>query len=397
MNILYHHRTQGKGAEGVHIREIVKAFTSLGHTIHMASPWSVEASSVREIEVETRKPAIGWGLSLLSRSVPQIVFEFMELIYNIEAAKNVSRILRKEKIDMVYERYAFYCRAGVKAGVARGIPVVLEVNEISGIRRVRGQVLKSLAKRIEIRNFLDASLIVVVSKFLKQQIVSMGVPDTRVIVVPNGVNLDDFVPDTTCKKKDKIVLGFVGRFVAWHDFPLMLNMFQALVSRIEGIELMLVGEGPLRNQIEKWVKARNLVGKVLLAGAFPHSQIPQVINQMDICLIPHTNEYRSPIKLFEYMAMAKPVIAPRMEPIEAVTTDGEDAMLFEAGDETEFGAKVELLLADEELRTRIGQNARRKIENHHTWETNARTIITSLTVGLAQQRNASSRIKAEST
>ncbi len=191
---------------------------------------------------------------------------------------------KKQKIDFIYERYAFYCRAGVKAAKDRRIPVVLEVNEISGIKRVRGQVLQNLAKKIEIRNFSDATLVVVVSKFLKEQIVGLGIPQAKIAVIPNGVNLAYFTPTKALGKGEKVVLGFVGGFVSWHNFPLMFDTFQDLVSKKATLELILVNG--IQRPNGEMGKERSLTGKVISAGTFPHSQIPQIINPMDICLIP---------------------------------------------------------------------------------------------------------------
>jgi glycosyltransferase involved in cell wall biosynthesis len=99
---------------------------------------------------------------------------------------------------------------------------------------------------------------------------------------------------------------------------------------------------------------------------------------MDACVIPHSNDYRSPIKLFEYMAQERPVLAPRTEPIEAVVEDGKEALLFTPLDSDSFRSSLSKLLDDKELRKSLGRNARRLIEERHTWRHNARQVLESI-------------------
>jgi glycosyltransferase involved in cell wall biosynthesis len=96
---------------------------------------------------------------------------------------------------------------------------------------------------------------------------------------------------------------------------------------------------------------------------------------MDICIIPGSNEYRSPIKLFEYMAMEKPVVAPRLKPIQDVIQDGQEGILFSPDDRESLQQSLEFLIDHEEKRKIVGQNARNKIVAKHTWRKNAEQIV----------------------
>src|ERR671931_103740 len=96
---------------------------------------------------------------------------------------------------------------------------------------------------------------------------------------------------------------------------------------------------------------------------------------MDICVIPGSNEYRSPIKLFEYMAMGKPVVAPRLKPIQDVIQDGQEGILFSPDDKESLKQSLEFMIDRQEKRTIMGQNARKKITGKHTWRKNAERIV----------------------
>ncbi|MDE2010538.1 MAG: glycosyltransferase family 4 protein, partial [Candidatus Omnitrophica bacterium] len=103
--------------------------------------------------------------------------------------------------------------------------------------------------------------------------------------------------------------------------------------------------------------------------------IPSIIGASDICLLAGSNPFGSPIALFEYMAMGKPVVAPRYQPIESIVDDGQDGLLFEPVDDGQFMKMLIELLQDKEKRTRLGRQARQKIEKEYTWENNARKIL----------------------
>jgi glycosyltransferase involved in cell wall biosynthesis len=386
MKILYHHRTQAKGAEGVHIREIVKALEGAGNKVFIVSPPGIDIFKDSFDSHNSGKSSMLSNFwSAISKFMPQIFFELMEIAYNLSALYNINNIIKKEKIDFIYERNAFFCFAGSYLAQKHDIPIIIEVNEISGIKRVRGQVLKGLAKKIEKENFLKSSALIVVSSFLKQQIRSFGVEEKNVYVIPNGVNLDEFDPgikkdDVIVNKlglNNKTVLGFVGGFVAWHNFEFLIESFRTIIDLDprEEIVLMLVGDGPKKAEIVELVSIAGLKERVLFIGSIGHKDISKYIQLMDICLIPHSNEYRSPIKLFEYMSMAKPVVAPRLEPIESVIADDYDGKLFDLNDRKSFAQAVLSLIKDRIKRESISAKAREKILSKYLWKNNANAVI----------------------
>ena len=131
MNILYHHRTQAKGVEGVHISEIVKALRDLGHNVDVVSPYGVNARDKetlqRENSVKPNKIYTG-----ISKFFPEFCFEILELLYNFKAAKLMRALSKNKKYDLIYERYAIFNCSGVKFAKKHKIPIILEVNSLSG-------------------------------------------------------------------------------------------------------------------------------------------------------------------------------------------------------------------------------------------------------------------------
>jgi len=239
-----------------------------------------------------------------------------------------------------------------------------------------------LATSLEKRIFKIANAIIVVSNFLKRHIQKMGINEDKVFVIPNAVNPEVFDPDTVednLRRKldieDKLIIGFVGIFLPWNNLELLIDVFKEVTRENPKTHLLLVGDGPLKNTIERKVHQEGLRDKVTLAGKVNYRDVPKFIHSMDICVIPQSNQYRSPVKLFEYMAMAKPVVAPCVEPIKSVIMEYEDVVLFEPGDRDLLKKAIRGLIEIKNSRKKIGNKARKTIIKKYTWQNNAKKIV----------------------
>jgi glycosyltransferase involved in cell wall biosynthesis len=110
-------------------------------------------------------------------------------------------------------------------------------------------------------------------------------------------------------------------------------------------------------------------------GEVPHSEIPVYIAAMDIAIIPDFNTYGSPMKLFEYMAMGKAIVAPDVPPIKEIVEEGKTALVFERKNSIQAVKCIEALIRDKELRNKLGIRARNVVLNSHTWDQNAKRIV----------------------
>lgn len=383
MNILYHHRTQGRGAEGVHIAFIIKGLRDLGHHVSVISPTGEDPEETAGGSVFTPPRGIrGTVFRFISRHMPQLVFELFEILYNLPAGLKLNRALRKTDIDFIYERNAFFLWAGARAAEKHDLPFVVEVNEIAGHKRVRGQVLVSLAVKIERYVFQIADAIIVVSPFLKREIEALGIDGDKIYVVPNGADPELFSPKLKNAhlkaqhdiEEETMVVGFIGWFVGWHKVEHLIDAF-ARVCKGKNARLLIIGDGNLKEEYIAAAERAGIAGQLIMPGAVPYEDVPEYISIMDICVIPASNQYRSPIKLFEYMAMEKPVLAPRLEPIEDVVEHMTHAYLFEPDDVDSLTEGLRILNEHTLLRYTMGQRARMLVLERHTWKKNARRVI----------------------
>ena len=385
MRILYHFRTQGTGAEGIHIAGMARAFEELGYTVTFSSPTGNDPR-----ETAGASPfAQGASRTLLSRlaaGLPAILFECMEIAYNHVAYRRNRAVLGQGKFDFIYERHAFFLSSTAKLAKERGIPLVVEVNEFAGDERVRATPrLHTLARRADLITFQAARLIVVVSPHLQRRIADLGIDSGKVLVMPNAVGEHFFAAPsqrTHVRSRlgldESLIIGFVGWFVAWHRLDRLIEVFASISGAHHSARLLLVGDGPLKSALLSQAKSLGVGERVVLVGPVPHADIHGWLDAMDVAVVPHANEYRSPIKLFEAMARGKAVLAPRTEPIASVVQDGTTGMLFSTNDEADLAGKLGVMVEDTALRERLGAAARMDVENNHTWRMNAQKVLDAL-------------------
>lgn len=374
MKIVYHHRTQGKGVEGIHIREMAAALRREGHDITFVSP---ERAASPEAAGENAFAAI-------SRYAPELLFEFAEIAYNFVAARRLSWQIAGKGCDLIYERYALLNWAGAHAARKYKVPFVLEVNYTSftPLYRSRSLPLLPFAHAVDRRVFAAADVIAVVSSWLKEHLVRLGVPADKIIVTPNAadpVRFDPTISGEPVRRKYRLsgrtVIGFIGGFYPWHGLALLLEAFAVLRRETPGLALLLVGEGPEKRKLQQQVREQRLESDVIFAGPVPSSEAAACIAAFDVAVMPHSNEYGSPMKVYEYMAMGKPVVAPRLAPLEDALLNGREGFLFTPGDREELIAALRLLLADGLLRQRMGEEGRGNIEWRRNWRHNARAVM----------------------
>lgn len=381
MNILYHHRTQGKGVEGIHIRSIIKALRGLDHHVTIISPPGCDPMQEETTKSEnTPNPkSIRTFFSFLSRYCPELVFEVMELIYNIPAFFKLNKEAKKSKIDLIYERYFLFSIASIVISRKYHIPIIYEVNDSSFLPRLRQLKFVKIANFIERKVFSIADSLIAVSNHFKNRLVKEGIPDEKVIVCHNAIDPDIFNPANVKDidlgiASDQLILGFVGLFVKWVGLELLIFHFYKIHSEYPKTHLLLVGSGPEEKNLRKIITALRLQSHVTMTGTVPHKEIPSYIHKMDICIIPKHERYTSPVKLFECMAMGKAVLVPAYESIKEVIEHGKNGMLFEPEEKNNFLLVLRQMIKNKNLLEILRENSRRDVLKNYTWRDNALQI-----------------------
>lgn len=392
MNILFHHRTRGKGAEGVHIMGVTNGLRQLGHTVHIlslpgADPETGNTPAANEqaatqAKAKSGNKAVRWLLDL-TRYVPEAVFELFELAYNLPAVMRLRQSVKRNNIALIYERYSLFMFASVWWANKNNIPIILEINDSCLVHRVRPLFFKALARKIESWVFRHATGLVFISGHF-QQVAQNGYQDIAPSVVsPNGADLSQFVIDDAAAKQlreklnidDKVVLGYVGAFVHWHGIDWFVDLIADKIKDYPDLVLLLVGDGVSFEPIKQRIDNAGVANQIILTGRVAHKEISTYIGAMDYGILPDSNDYGSPMKLFEFMAMAKAMVIPDFSPVTEVVRDNETGWLFAANDREACINRTLELVSDKAAQRQVGLNARLYIEQHRQWKHNAEQLL----------------------
>ena len=294
-----------------------------------------------------------------------------------------SLLEREGPFDVVYERYALWSYAGMAYARAQGIPGLLEVNAplIEEQAAHRGLVDRALAERVAERSFRAASALVAVSGGVARYLNSQPGTRGRVHVVPNGVRADRF-PEGLAPSRPApagaYTVGFVGTLKPWHGLPVLVEAFALLHERVPAARLLLVGDGPERAGLEDALAARGLREAACFTGAVSPEAVPGLLASMDVAVAPYPplpDFYFSPLKVFEYMAAGRPVVASRIGQLEELVEDGVDGVLCPPGDPEALATALHVLHGAPAQRAAMGEAARATVRQHHTWEHVAERLL----------------------
>lgn len=381
MRILYSHRVHSRDGQSVHIEELVKALRHSGHDVRVAGPPLYERA---DFGGESRL------VPALRRLAPAVLFELMEILYNVPAALQTRRTCRGFVPELVYERYNLYFFCGMLLKWWFGVPLYLEVNSPLAAERAQhgGLRLRALARRCEGLVWRAADRVFVVTAALGDMVAAAGVDRDRIVVTPNGIDLAAFpAAPYRARRGEPVTIGFIGFVREWHGVDAVIAGLAA--DRTDPpIRLMIAGDGPARPALERQAAMLGVADRVEFAGLQPRARVPELIARFDIALQPRAVPYASPLKLFEYMACGRAIVAPDQPNIREILDNGETGVLFDPAEAGAGWRAIRDLAADPARRERLGAAARhRLVQRDHTWEGNA-ARITALASGDVAPRGA---------
>ena len=393
MNILYHHRTRGRKVEGVHIRGVIDALRGLGHRVSVLSfPGADPETEVAD--GPSASAGQGAGESLASRlltHMPEVVFELLELVYNLLTLVRLPRALARDNATLIYERYSLFLCAGVWLARRRGVPIILEINDSALVERVRPLRMKGMARRIERWCFTHATGLVFISGAFEAQAREAYGALAPSIISPNAADPVLFDParfNRAALRAERgiqgTVCGYVGAFAHWHGTAGFIAGVLQRLDEVPGLTLLLVGDGRDLPAVRAHVEAQGLGDRVILPGRVAHGEIASWIACMDYALLPNSNVYGSPMKVFEFMAMGVGVVAPDYGPLREVIDDGRTGWLFAHGQVDACVSTVLRLAGQGDACASVGRAARDYIVEQRQWRHNAEQLLTLLPVSAAR-------------
>jgi glycosyltransferase involved in cell wall biosynthesis len=369
MRILFQHRTLADGAEGIHINAMVKAFRTLGHEVRVSGLGASQGSS--------RNAVLTRAKSLL----PQSALELGSAACNVSEYVDLRREIRAFQPDILYKRHARYDVAVGMAAHHCGIPLILEVNCLYVSPQYlpfEPLVFYPLARRFERRALELATVVLAVSTPLARQI--KKVTDANVVIMPNGADPERF--DARLADPERVrarhclgpvlTIGWTGIIREWHGLDILLDAF----ASIPDVQLLIIGDGPALPAVQERMRALRIDNRVFITGRVSHSDMRDYIAAMDIAVVADDGTgVASPMKLLEYMAMGRAIVAPDLDNLNDLVTDEIDALMFAAGDSGDLARVLRRLVAEAPVRHRLGLNARSKVVKERNWLANAAAVL----------------------
>ncbi len=369
------------GGMAAHTAGFTNGALELGHDLTVITSARAGFNDPR-LDVTIMRPAN-------SISATRALFELWNnLVFTGGAIKRVDA--SSKSFDFLYQRYSRFNWTGVVLSLMTGLPLLLEFNgsEVWVSRNWDPTGQLSLLGKMEALNLRAADVVFVVSEVERRNLIERGVPESKIRVNPNGVSIEEFRPHRGGAEirrrlgiEDKIVIGFTGTFGPWHGAPVMARAAE-LAARGFNMHLIFVGDGDEREETEKIVREAGV--SATFTGRVPREQVPDYLDACDILISPHkggadgSDFFGSPTKLFEYMAMERPVIASRLGQPAEIIEDGESGILVESGSAEGLARAMKRLAGDGPLRARLGAAARATVAARYTWRHNAGRVFESI-------------------
>ncbi len=374
-----------KGAS-VHVRAIVDAFLELGHEVTIfctKEGTPPEQGGYQIVKVVGAAEAVPADID---ESDPLAHRRAKERRYMASAGameRAFSSAHEEQAFDFIYERYSLWSAAAINCAERYRIPSIIEVNSPLLEEQKKYRVLANANEASEIENkvFRHAGLILAVSEAVADYVSRRGGRSTRIVVMSNAVDERRFHPRVRPVPlgyaKGKCIIGFCGTLKEWHGVDILMDGFRELNKRHAGVHLLIMGDGPMRHWLEGYIQGADLAGKVTLSGWVNHDGIPAMLARCDILVAPYPDLddfYFSPLKLFEYLALGKSVVASDIGQIGDIIEHGQTGLLAKAGDSLALADALERLIIDSSLRQHLGNNAA-VYASRYTWKSNAQRVL----------------------
>ncbi|MBD3368626.1 MAG: glycosyltransferase [Candidatus Eisenbacteria bacterium] len=246
--------------------------------------------------------------------------------------------------------------------------------EPHGLRGLPTWLLR-LSEWLEIRALGAVPAIVTVSGVLRSRLVQRGLRGENITVSHNGYD-----PELTENREGAAVdvekgggIVFIGNFKPWHRVDLLIEAYSK-VDRSIASDLVLVGGGDTRAH-EELAQSLGVRSAVRFLGRKDRAEVARIAAAAAVLVLPNTEDYGSPVKVFEYLGSGSPTVLPDLPNIREIVTSGEHALLFTPSDSEHLAASIEILLRDQELASRIAKSGRRLASASFSWRSNAERII----------------------
>lgn len=271
------------------------------------------------------------------------------------------QVAQKYKVPFMYEVRALWEDAAVDQGKTKE-------------RSLR----YNLTRKIETDVLQKADKVTVICEGLKKDILTRGINEDKIVVIPNGVDTANFKPMPKSEElmdkyglKNCVVFGFIGTFFEFEGLPLLLKAAKKIIAKNKEARFLLVGGGREEESLKRLAQELDIESHVIFPGRIRHEEIQKYYSVIDILVYPRVSkritELVTPLKPLESMALAKVVIGSDVGGIKELIQEGYNGFLFKAGDVDDLVDKCLYIMHNRSLAEKIGQQAREYVVRERNW------------------------------
>jgi glycosyltransferase involved in cell wall biosynthesis len=318
----------------------------------------------------------------------------------------VSRFIREGRFSLVIVRDLPLSYLVGTIGKRENVPVVLDMaeNYPAALKAYRNILYKPflvgnswLPKQYEKASLKRISHVLVVTDESAHRLATMGTAPSLITVVGNTPE-NQFIPATIdgetripeTNETQDLNLLFVGKIDAHRGVELAVRALPGLQRQFPELTLTLVGDGTQRVRLEQLCQSLSIKESVHFTGWVQFRDIWKHISESTICLIPHLRSEHTdttlPNKLFDYMALGRPVVASDCSPMKRIIQETNCGLTFRSGDSHDLECAVRKLLVDSRLRQEAGSNGRRAVLNRYNWAVDRNLLLRTLTTSQRTSR-----------
>ena len=373
VDMLYDLQLEGHGAVTTHTMELFENLKKIGNEVDLFVPAKPKDAAPYKQASISLLPIL--NIPLLHGVSYQLVLFFYYLLY----------LIKHTKPDVIYARISMLTISPLMLSKLLKIPYVVEINGL-GIDEMKlsntSKLLIQLYKINEKLNYKHAKKIVAVTQGVKEGIKELyNIPDDKIAVIENGANTDLFRPMNREKARKELkiddnckYIGFSGAFSRWHGLEDLVKSAPLILKEVENTKFLLVGDGELKGQIVQTVSDLNLTDKFIFINRVPYEEVPKYVNAFNVCVILKNKDIPgSPLKLWEYLACGKPVVATNTQDFKALE-EYNAGVLVDPEKTEEVADAIITLLKNKDLREEMGKNGRKYVVENRSWESVAREV-----------------------
>jgi glycosyltransferase involved in cell wall biosynthesis len=307
----------------------------------------------------------------------------VQLAVSLSAPFRLLKVVKTEKPDVIHanNRFFFTTMLAVllKRIMNRPLVTTLHIGPVpsGGVMNWLISIYEKVISKIIVNH---SDKIIAVSIAVKNHAIFLGAAPSKVVVIPNGVDLDEFVPrlptdenESTRDDNDKIKVLFVGRLIYDKGVQCLIEAAPKILAKNPHVEFVLVGEGPLERKLRKLAQHAGVMYAFEFAGT--SLDVAGVMKACNVFVLPSMREGGRPLVVMEAMACGLPVIVTRVPGIDEIITNNQDGILIDINDSQALADAVLRVIDDREFFSKLGRNARRSAEQNCAWEKTARSVL----------------------